>query len=72
MQTRNVIRQANATEIVPELGLLPVGSSLYIPNERGKGFPPIGAVRVQVYGLEARKRFRCEYDDDGLRVWRLE
>jgi hypothetical protein len=64
------LKLPSAAEIVPELTSMQTGESIYIPNSRHMAFPPVGAVRVQEYGLDTGRHFFCMYDDDGMRVWR--
>lgn len=58
--------------IVPELELMVPGDSIFIPNETGKKFPPVLAVQVSTYGILTQKLFKTKYEDNGLRVWRVE
>lgn len=62
-----------AEKVVPELAQMEILDSIYIPNAPPNCvFPPISNVDIGLYGLRADKHFYCKYDDNGMRVWRLE
>lgn len=61
----------SAADVVPELARMQPGDSIYIPNTKNAAFPPVGAVRVHAYGTQTGRKFACQYDDEGMRVWRV-
>ena len=60
-----------AEEKVPELALLKVGESIFIPNRETGGNPKLMAVEVALYGIRVHRRFEQHYEDEGLRVSRV-
>jgi hypothetical protein len=61
-----------AEKVVPELMQMEILDSIYIPNAPNSIFPPISSIDVGLYGLQREKHFYCKYDDEGMRVWRVE
>lgn len=65
------VKKPSAEEIVPELTQMGVLESLFIPNAPGSGYPPVSGVGVAIYAFRSGKHFTSQYEDEGLRVWRL-
>ena len=64
-------KKRGAEELAPELAQMEVLDSIFIPNLRGSGYPPVSGVGVAMYAFRSGKHFTSQYEDEGLRVWRL-
>jgi hypothetical protein len=61
-----------AEAVVPELARMEILDSIHIDNAPDSISPPISSIEVGLYGLRTEKHFYCQYDDWGMRVWRVE
>ena len=61
-----------AEKVVPELAQMEILDSIYIPNAPHGVFPLVSNIDIGLYGLRTEKHFYCKYDDNGMRVWRVE